>query len=339
MPMRVFALLVAIAVALVGAVRTPAATAPLPVPKGDFLVCKGKGHLFVMSPKGTTVGTVLATTGLYCPAGLALSADRRSAYCSVLTGDERPPALQKIDLATGAKQEIASGLDPALSPDGAKLAFIATAESPNGGYYTPTGLAILDLASGASRLLAPPPPAAGSHKVSWPAGPLNWSPDGTKIAVFAGDQIRIVDVATAQDLASQPTIPGDVPNHPISKRTYPSGPPPGTSTVAPPPGGLRVITVTTPPPTQTTATSQAPVYLNADTMVVVYDCCTGYSHLSAFNLQNGKRSVFATLYGPPVNIIRIGPGRLLVVTAAKLLVLATRGHTQQLATGISAATG
>jgi hypothetical protein len=291
-----------------------------------------------MSPNGTTIGTVPGTAGSYCPGGLALSADRRSAYFSILTGDETPPALDVIDLATGAKHEIASGLDPALSPDGTRLAFISTAESPNGGYYTPTGVEILDLSSGASRVLAPPTPPAGSHKLYWPTGPLNWSPDGAKIAVFAGDQIRIVDVATAQDLASQPTIPGDIPNHPISKRIYPSGPPPGASTVAPPPG-VPVITITTKLPMQTTATSHAPVYVDANTLVVVYDCCTGYSHLNAFDLRTGKRSVFATLYGPPVNIIRIGTGRLLVVTAANLLVVATRGRAQQLATRISAATG
>src|SRR5439155_25951207 len=124
---------------------------------------------------------------------------------------------------------------------------------------------------------------------------------------------------------------------PISKRVYPSGPPPGTTTVAPPPG-VSVVTVTATPPMQTTATSQAPVFLDASTLVVVYDCCTGYSHLDAFDLRTGKRTAFATLYGPPVNIIRIGSGRLLVVTAAHLLVVASRGRTQQLATGIGSAT-
>jgi hypothetical protein len=338
--MRSFALGVALAAAFVfGVARAlSAAPAPVPVPAGHFLVCSGEGHLFVMSPKRKTLGTLPGTTGSHCATALALSADRRSAYFSILTGDETPPALDEIDLTTGNTHRIASGLDPALSPDGTKLAFIATAESSNGGYYTPTGLEILDLVSGASRLLAPPTPPAGSHKLYWPRGPLNWSPDGTKIAVFAGDQIRIVDVATAQDLGSQPTVPADAPNHPISKRIYPSGPAPGTSTVAPPPG-VAVITITTRPPMQTTATSQAPVYLDANTLVVVYDCCTGLSHLVAFDLRTGKRTPFATLYGPPVNIVRIGNGRLLVVTAANLLVIATRGRTEQLATRISAATG
>jgi hypothetical protein len=89
----------------------------------------------------------------------------------------------------------------------------------------------------------------------------------------------------------------------------------------------------------TTATSRAPVYLDAHTVVAVYDCCIGLSHLVAFDLRTGRRTTFATLYGPPVNMIRIGPGRLLVVTAAGLLVVATQGHTQQLATGVASATG
>ena len=330
--MRSFALGVAVAAALLlGVARPLSAAAPMLVPVGDFLVCNGNGHLFAMSPKGKTVGTVPGTTGPHCPNGLALSADRRSAFFSILTGEETPPALDQIDLATGKKHRIASGLDPALSPDGTTLAFIATVESP-------TGLELLDLATGTNRLLAPPTPPAGSHKLYWPVGPLNWSPDRTKIAVFAGDQIRIVDVATAQDLESQPTVPGDVPNHPISKRIYPSEPPAGTATVAPAPG-VPVITITTRPPPQTTSTSSAPVYLDANTLVVVYDCCTGLSHLVAFDLRTGKRTAFATLYGPPVNIVRVGSGRLLVVTAANLLVVATRGHAEQLATRISAATG
>jgi len=325
-------------VLFLGARSVLAARGPVPVPSGDFLVCKEGGQLFVMSPRGKMIGELPGATGSQCASGLALSADRRSAYISVSTGEQAPPALDEIDLATGGTHRIASGLDPALSPDGTELAFIAAAESPSGGFYAPTGVEILDLNTGASRLLAAPSPPSGSHLLYWPQGPLNWSPDGTTIAVFAGDQIRLVNVATAKDLGSQPTVPGDVPNHPISKRVYPSGPPPGTSTVAPPPG-IPVITITAMPPMQTTATSQAPVYLDANTLVVVYDCCTGLSHLDAFDLRTGRRTAFATLYGPPINIIRVGNGRLLVVTAANLLVVATRGHTEQLAAGIAAATG
>jgi Tol biopolymer transport system component len=322
--------------ALLVALPASAKQAPVPVPRGDFLVCEGAGRLLVLSASGGTIGTTRATTGPNCATGLALSADRRTAYFGVLTGEGTPPALEQVDLATGRTRRLASGLDPAVSPDGSRLAFIATAESPGGGFYVPTGLELLDLSTGASRVLAAPTPPPGAHKVYLPEGPLSWSPDGTKVAVFAGDRIRIVDVAIAHDLASQPTVPGDVPDHPISKRIYPP-PPTGTSTVAPPPG-VTVVTVA-PPPAPTTATSRAPAYLDANMLVALYDCCIGLSHLVAFDLRTGKHTAFATLYGPPVNVTRIGAGRLLVLTAANLLVVATRGHAEQLATGISAATG
>jgi len=334
---RSIALTVAFTVGLllVGAGPASARPAPVPVPIGDFLVCKGNGHLFVLSPGGKTLGRTPGTTGPHCATGLALAAGRRTAYFAVLTGDETPPSLERIDLATGKTLRLASGLDPAVSPDGGKLAFIATAESPGGGFYLATGLGIIDLRSGANRVLAAPAPPPGSNEVYRPAGPLSWSPDGAKVAVFAGDRIRIVDVATAQDLASQPTVPGDLPNHPISKRIYPPPPAP-TSTVTPPPG-VPVVRVA-PPPAPTTATSRAPVYLDAHTLVAVYDCCIGSSHLVAFDLRTGKRTAFATLDGPPVNSVRLGSGRVLLVTAANLLVVASRGRTEQLATGISAAT-
>jgi hypothetical protein len=224
---RSIALTVAFTVGLllVGAGPASARPAPVPVPIGDFLVCKGNGHLFVLSPGGKTLGRTPGTTGPHCATGLALAAGRRTAYFAVLTGDETPPSLERIDR--------------------------------------------------------------------------------------------------------------DLPNHPISKRIYPPPPAP-TSTVTPPPG-VPVVRVA-PPPAPTTATSRAPVYLDAHTLVAVYDCCIGSSHLVAFDLRTGKRTAFATLDGPPVNSVRLGSGRVLLVTAANLLVVASRGRTEQLATGISAAT-
>lgn len=80
--MRSFASGVAIAASLLLGVARPlvAPQAPQPVPAGDFLVCKGNGHLFVMSPNGKTVGTVPATTGSHCASALALSADRLGVF-------------------------------------------------------------------------------------------------------------------------------------------------------------------------------------------------------------------------------------------------------------------
>jgi hypothetical protein len=155
------------------------------------------------------------------------------------------------------------------------------------------------------------------------------------IAVYDGTRLRLVTVATARDLASQPPVPGDTPNHPISARVYPSAPAPGSTPPQLPPG-VPVVTVR-PPPAPTTATSMAPVFLDANTLVAVCDCCVGYSHLVAFDLRTGRQTAFATLYGPPESMSRLKPGVLLVVTAAHLLVTAKQGHTRLVATEISAA--
>ena len=180
-----------------------------------------------------------------------------------------------------------------MSPDGRRLAYLATRAS--GDSYVVAGLAIRDLASGRTRVLAAP---AGK----WPEGPLNWSPDGRTIAVYDGTRIRLVGVATARDLASQPGVRGDAPNHAIPARTYPAQTTTTSSTPAPA------------PPAPTTATSRAPVFLDGRTLVAVYDCCIGESHLVAFDLRTGKRTPFATLSGPAETIVRAAPGRLLVVT-------------------------
>jgi sugar lactone lactonase YvrE len=254
--------------------------------------------------------------------GIALARDRRTAYVAVLRS-HAAPALLDVTLASGASRTIASGISPAVSPDGRRLAYLATEWR---GYWLSTGLAVRDLATGATRTFPLP---AGAYTRS----PLNWSPDGKAIAVYDGTRIRLVELATALDVASQPGVPGDEPNHPIEPREYPPSSPPAATI-----GGVPVVTVTPPPP-PTTATSTAPVYLDHRTVVAVYDCCIGYSHLVAFDLVTGERSPFATTYGPAENISRIGRGRLLVVTAAGHLVVATNGDTRLVAKGIAAAAG
>ena len=156
--MRSFALGVTIAAALLlGVARPLAVAAPMPVPIGDFLVCNGNGHLFVMSPKGKTVGTVPGTTGPYCPNGLALSADRRSAFFSILTGDETPPALDQIDLPTGKKHQTRKRPRPGAEPrrDDARV-------HCNGG-VAERGLLHPDRARAPRSRLRRKPPACATH--------------------------------------------------------------------------------------------------------------------------------------------------------------------------------
>jgi hypothetical protein len=131
-----------------GQATTPA---PVPLPPGDYVVSTSQSRsLLVLSPTGRQVGTVPQAVGPYGAQGIALSADRRSAYVSMRMGDTQAPNLYQVDLATGAKHVVASGLNPAVSPDGTKLAYLVTVLAPAGDSYVVTGLAILDLRTGRS---------------------------------------------------------------------------------------------------------------------------------------------------------------------------------------------
>jgi hypothetical protein len=313
---------------LATAVAAPAVAADGGVPARDYVACDRAGLLLVLAPSGRVVRRIPGRLP-YGAVGITLTADRRSAYVSLLRGDEQP-ALYRVDLATGRRRLVGNGLSPAVSPDGRELAYLATGTSPRSGLWRVTALAVVEVATGRRRSIAAPP------SPSLPAGPLGWSPDGRSIAAFDGTRIRLVDVAVARELATQPGVRGDDPGHPIAPRTY--SPSPAQTTTAPSPASPPVQTVTVaPPPTPTTATSTTPAFLDQQTIVADYDCCIGDQHLVAFDLASGRRTPFATLYGPPVTIARVAPGRLLIATAANLLYIVTKGEARVLATGITAA--
>lgn len=132
---------------------------------------------------------------------------------------------------------------------------------------------------------------------------LNWSPDGRSVAVFDGSRIRIVDVVRAADVPSQPGVPGDAPS------------------------------------TGTHTAWLAPVFLNADTLIVLADCCIGRQHLLAIDLRSATPTPFAELSSPAENIRRLKPRQLLTVTALNELVLVSRGRARVIARGVTAAAG
>jgi hypothetical protein len=123
-------------------------------------------------------------------------------------------------------------------------------------------------------------------------------------------------------VSSEPGVPGDTVAHGITPGAVVAQP----GTVAAPPPASR-------------ARSTAPVFLDARTLVVDYNCCLGRQHLVAFDLVTGRHSDFATVSSPVVAARRIGAGRLLVVTALRELAFVTRGRVRVVATGIAAATG
>jgi WD40 repeat protein len=132
---------------------------------------------------------------------------------------------------------------------------------------------------------------------------INWSPDGRRIAIFDGSTIRIVDVANRRDVTAQPAIPSD-PVRPGERDT-----------------------------------SLAPVFLDANTLVVLADCCIGRQRLVAVDLRSGARTPFAGLSSPAESIRRLKQRRLLTVTALNELAVVSRGRTRVLAKRVITAAG
>src|SRR5207247_10247902 len=136
-----------------------------------------------------------------------------------------------------------------------------------------------------SILLGPPPPLGTPPELV-----ISWSTDDKLVALFDGKQIRLVTVATARTIGSQPPAQGTVPTA----------------------GGATG--------------SLAPVFVDTRKLVVLDNCCIGDQRLVAIDLASGSRRLFATLAAPPESLARIEPGVLLVVTAARQLLVLTKGH-------------
>ena len=122
---------------------------------------------------------------------------------------------------------------------------------------------------------------------------INWSPDGRRVVLFDRERLRLVDVATAADIPSQPGL--------------------------------------TP--------AYAPVFLDAQTLVVLANCCIGRQQLVTIDVRSGAISPFVELSTPPEIIRRLKPGLLLTVAASGELALVSRGHTRVIARRITAAAG
>jgi hypothetical protein len=232
------------------------------------------------------------------PQALELAPDRRHAFVSVYVPG-RPTRLYEVDLATGAKERIGDALSPVLSPDRSRLAYVASALRPPGDIIDRTALVVSDLRTGSSKAIAFD---SGVPRGTGPDLVINWSPDGKTIAVFDGSTIRLVDVAAATTLSSQPSLPGYTP---VLGRTPPA----------------------------------APAFLNASTLVVLVNCCIGRQQLVAVDLRSGSRRAFATLTAPPESLRRLSTGRLLAVTAQNELAVVSHGRTRVIAKGILAAVG
>ena len=192
--------------AVVSGIRPHSASPPMSesgsgsplVPRGDLLEIK-RGRFRVLNRRGRVVrelGRFQASGALQA---MAISGDRRHAFISILHGEEASPEVDDVDLATGSVVRIGDGVSPAVSPSDGRLAYVAT---------TTTG----DRTALVVQVGSDPPhqiPMGTSAFVGTPPGLItNWSPDGSRIAVYDDTSLRLVDPATATSVSSQPAVPG-----------------------------------------------------------------------------------------------------------------------------------
>ncbi len=286
--------------AAVGARPEPASTATARrVRAGEFLVAAESGRLVVLDPRGRMLWRVPGSIGtpLNTVQGVELSQDRRSAYVSLNA------RLYVVDLTSGQKRLIANAVSPTLSPDRRKLAYISLTTSSNDLVFE-SALVVRNLRTSHTRSI--PLPTCVVLGLP-PELVINWSPDGRRIAIFDGRRVKLVDVAHARDVASQPPLAGE--GEPIRI------------------DGMSVGH----------AALKAPVWVGTDSLVVLANCCIGHQHLIKIDLRSGKRRRFATLSAPDEQVRRVHAATLLVVTAAGELALVSDGRVRALAAGITAA--
>jgi hypothetical protein len=183
---------------------TAASTQPF-VPKGAYLAATESNRLLVLSPQGKVLRRVGDVQGLGDVWNLALSPDRQSAYVTVWVPDG-PPRLYEVALASGEKTLIANAISPALSPDGTELAYLTVDLQTSLDIESITALVIRNLQTGSLRTI---PFSSGVPVGTPPELVINWSPHGRSIALFDGHKARIVNVASAKTVGSQPALRGN----------------------------------------------------------------------------------------------------------------------------------
>lgn len=117
--------------------------------------------------------------------GLAYAPDGSAVYFTLIPRHARPFSLRlmRLDVATGRQSFIANGAQPALSNDGAQLAYAAS----------PQGLAVRDLSTGQTRRIALRQLGAAANLLN---ATIGWLGDGSDIA--------IVPAPAAWDLVGRP---------------------------------------------------------------------------------------------------------------------------------------
>jgi hypothetical protein len=193
----------------------------------------------------------------------------------------------------------------------------------------PPDLVKVDLRNGGRRLLA--------HGVS-PAV----SPDQTRVAFLVAGRENEINYVTALAVRNLRTSRTRI--IPIEPRLALGTPPELVTNWSPDARHLalyngtqvfvvdtrRAVTIPSRQPVGT-ASLFAPVFLTRALLVTEAGCCIGPQRLVVVDPSLQLRYPFATVSSPVEHVRRIGPGRLLVVTALNELTVVTSGHVRVLA--------
>ncbi|HEX6312699.1 MAG TPA: hypothetical protein VF152_13880 [Acidimicrobiia bacterium] len=158
-----------------------------------FLAATGDGRLVVLTAEGTELEELGTVAAQDASNGFAVSPDGRFAYFDRgggLLGCETE--IVRLALRNGNERPVTQGAQPAVSPDGERLAYVDCSE----GTPAPDTLVVRDLESGGENRVPAPAPIM--------AGP-SWAPDSEHVALQLPEQtqaVRVLDLADADPFAS-----------------------------------------------------------------------------------------------------------------------------------------
>jgi WD40-like Beta Propeller Repeat len=166
------------------------AARPAGAPPGVVAVTSA-GALVVLDPvTGATVRTLVA--GGVFGDEISVSPGGSTVYYAAKRGCGAE--IYAVPLTGGPSTAIAAGAQPAISPDGTRLAFVQEPFASEGQpqYVTcplppapPVSLVIRDLATGTQTSYPRPPGVSGA--LVYPISHLSWSPGGRRLAVSLGE--------------------------------------------------------------------------------------------------------------------------------------------------------
>ena len=175
-----------------------------------IVAARHDGAIQLLSPEGAVLRTLIAPgTGIINwgePVSISVSEAEDAVYIGyeILSPTRYSARIERVSLEGGRPVFVAYGAQPAVSPDGTRLAYIqessgrcrASAMCPPSDLNLP--LIIRDLATGSERQLSP------SHSPG--VSRLSWSNDDVHLAISDGNGFWVADTSTTSAATSQVAI-------------------------------------------------------------------------------------------------------------------------------------